>query len=165
MRGRDLRANGALCAGLALLVGIAALAGRAQAGAPADAAQGVIFVPSATVAAAFEAGRPLHEQRDLKVHASRRVAAGDVEVHERDTDVIHVLSGAATFVTGGRMLDGREVAPFERRGHGIEGGESRVLAPGDVVVVPRGVPHWFRAVTPPFTYYVVKVDGGAESVR
>ena len=33
----------------------------------------------------------------------------------------------------------------------------RRLVPGDVVVVPNGVPHWFKEVEAPFLYYVVKV--------
>jgi len=27
---------------------------------------------------------------------------------------------------------------------------------GDVITIPRGVPHWFKQVDAPFTYYVVK---------
>ncbi len=45
----------------------------------------------------------------------------------------------------------------ELRAEGIEGGEARRLSAGDVVVVPRGTPHWFREVETPMTYYVVKV--------
>jgi glc operon protein GlcG len=29
--------------------------------------------------------------------------------------------------------------------------------PGDVVIIPNGVPHWFKEVQAPFDYYVVKV--------
>ena len=36
-------------------------------------------------------------------------------------------------------------------------GETRELAPGDVVVVPRGVPHWFAEVPGKLNYYAVKV--------
>jgi glc operon protein GlcG len=109
------------------------------------------------VEAAFAAGRPLTETADYKVHASRREAAGQAEVHERDTDLIHVLSGKATFVTGGTVVAPKATGPGEIRGSAIEGGETRALAPGDVVVVPHGVPHWFREVQGPLTYYVVKV--------
>jgi glc operon protein GlcG len=28
---------------------------------------------------------------------------------------------------------------------------------GDVVVIPNGVPHWFKEVEAPFLYYVIKV--------
>ena len=39
----------------------------------------------------------------------------------------------------------------------MEGGEAHELRPGDVIVVPNGTPHWFKAVPGPMTYYVVKV--------
>jgi glc operon protein GlcG len=31
------------------------------------------------------------------------------------------------------------------------------ITAGDVIVVPNGVPHWFREVPGPLDYYVVKV--------
>jgi glc operon protein GlcG len=39
----------------------------------------------------------------------------------------------------------------------------RTLAKGDVVVVPNGTPHWFRDVSGPVLYYVVKVTAPATS--
>ena len=80
-----------------------------------------------------------------------------VEVHARDTDIIYVLDGAATVVTGGKVVDGRETAADEIRGRSIDDGERRQLAKGDVMIVPNGTPHWFQEVRAPFTYYVVKV--------
>lgn len=115
------------------------------------------YFAAASVAEAFVEGRPLIEQANDKVHASHREAPGDVEVHTRDTDTIYVLDGAATFVTGGELLDGEQIAPEEIRGHQVQGGESRRITKGDVVIVPNGVPHWFKKVSDPFNYYVVKV--------
>ena len=91
------------------------------------------------------------------VHASRRDAAGQAEVHLHDTDVIYVLDGATTFVTGGTVVDGKTTAPDEIRGVAIEGGDTRRLAKGDVMIVPSGTPHWFKDVDGPVLYYVVKV--------
>jgi glc operon protein GlcG len=79
------------------------------------------------------------------------------EVHVADTDVIYVMGGAATFVTGGEVVDGRTVEPGEIRGAAIRGGDTRRIAPGDVITVPNGIPHWFQEVEGPLTYYVVKV--------
>ncbi len=122
-----------------------------------DAGRAVSYLGAGDVEAAFAAGRPLIETADYKVHASRREGPGQVEVHERDTDVIRVLSGTAVLVTGGKVAEPKSTGPGEIRGTAIEGGETRSLKPGDVVVVPHGVPHWFREVTGPLTYYVVKV--------
>ncbi|MCC6670674.1 MAG: heme-binding protein [Planctomycetes bacterium] len=123
-----------------------------------DATPGpVVHLDAARVQDAFAKGQPLLETAEYKIHASRRDAAGLAEVHADETDVIHVLTGQATFVTGGRVVEPRTTAPQEVRGSGIEGGAVRTLAPGDVVVVPRGTPHWFQRVEAPFTYFVVKV--------
>ena len=95
--------------------------------------------------------------RNYMVHASHRDAAGMAEVHEDDTDIIYVLDGSATFVTGGSVEGASTTAPREIRGTSIRDGDLRRLAKGDVVIVPNGTPHWFKEVSGPFNYYVVKV--------
>ena len=42
---------------------------------------------------------------DYMIHASRRETAGQAEVHAKDTDVIYVLQGRTTFVTGRTVVD------------------------------------------------------------
>ncbi|MGE0883978.1 MAG: cupin domain-containing protein [Blastocatellales bacterium] len=90
------------------------------------------------------------------VHASHRDKAGMVEIHEKDADIIYVLEGSATFVTGGEIVGGKVIAPGEIRGTDVKGGETRVISKGDVIIVPAGTPHWFREVPGPLNYYVVK---------
>jgi glc operon protein GlcG len=117
----------------------------------------VAFIPATKTAAAFAKGQPLIETGAYKVHASRREMPGGAEVHTRDTDVIYVLDGTAVIVTGGTVVDGKTTAMDEIRGAGIDGGTPQALAKGDVLIVPDGVPHWFKEVKAPFLYYVVKV--------
>jgi len=111
--------------------------------------------------AAFEKGAVLFDGenggRNYQVNASRRDGPGVVEVHTKDTDVFYVLKGSATVVTGGTMIDGKPTAPDEIRGKEITGGETRELAPGDTMIIPNGVPHWFKSVQAPFLYFTVKV--------
>ena len=137
----------------------------AEALAAGAVASAVTYLDREAVTAAFARGAPLLETPEYKVHASRRTGPGLIEVHAYETDVVYVLEGEATFVTGGRLLDGKVTAPGEIRGSQLEGGNVQQLAPGDVVVVPRGTPHWFREIgTAPFLYFVVKpiaVPGGA----
>jgi mannose-6-phosphate isomerase-like protein (cupin superfamily) len=109
------------------------------------------------VMAAFAKGKPMIEVGDYKIHASRREGPGLVEVHTRDTDIAYVLQGSATLVTGGTAVGLKEIGNEEFRGSAIQGGETRQLNPGDVVVIPNGTPHWFKEVKAPFLYYVVKV--------
>lgn len=141
-----------------------AIAGaKALSAPPATAA--VTYIESKKVAEGFAKGAVLvdngevmmHASRNYMVHASRRGAAGMAEIHTLDTDIIYVLEGSATLVTGGTAIDAKPSAPNEIRGRAIRDGESRRLSKGDVIIIPNGVPHWFQEVQGPLLYYVVKV--------
>ncbi len=109
------------------------------------------------VDAAFAKGAVLFDNGEkYMVHASRRDRPGMVEVHEHDADIVYVLDGHATLITGGTVVEGRTISPGEIRGTDLKGGETRQVRIGDVVIVPAGTPHWFKEVAAPFTYYVVK---------
>jgi quercetin dioxygenase-like cupin family protein len=117
----------------------------------------VSYFEKQKVSEAFAKGAVLFNGSDkYMVHASRREAPGVAEVHAKDADIIYVLEGEATFVTGGTVVEPKTVAPDEIRGREIQGGDTRVIAKGDVVIVPAGTPHWFKAVKGPVLYYVVK---------
>ncbi len=137
-----------------------ALAGANSLTAPMAAAAPVSYFPSADVTAAFAKGAVLigdDAGRNYMVHASRREAPGMAEVHTLDTDIIYVLDGTATFITGGTVAEPKTTAPNEIRGKSIQNGETRRLVKGDVIIVPANTPHWFVETTKPFLYYVVKV--------
>jgi glc operon protein GlcG len=121
------------------------------------AAPKVAYFPAAQVHKAFEKGMPLLEIANYKVHASHRDAPGIVEVHAKDTDIIYMLEGSATLVTGGTLVDGKNIEPEEIRGSDVKGGERRTITKGDVIIVPHNTPHWFQEVKGPLNYYVVKV--------
>jgi mannose-6-phosphate isomerase-like protein (cupin superfamily) len=131
----------------------------------AETSSGVTFVAAASVDRAFAKGMPLVETGLYKIHASRREAPGMAEVHVKDTDIIYVLEGSATIVTGGTVVDGKNTAADEIRGASIRGGVEQRLAKGDVFIVPNGVPHWFTNVTNPFLYYVVKTTDASAGAR
>jgi glc operon protein GlcG len=125
----------------------------------------VTYIESQKVLASFAKGAVLvgedenmmHASRNYMVHASHRDKAGVVEIHEFDTDIVYVLKGSAQLITGGTPVDTKTIAPHEFRAPNVTGGETRKLVPGDVVIIPNGVPHWFKEVEAPFDYYVVKV--------
>jgi glc operon protein GlcG len=152
-----------------VVVGAIGISGAASAQQDDDIAQSAVdaFAGGAATAAvehieapvlqrAFAKGAALVETSAYKVHASRRDGPGEAEVHERDTDVFYVLDGSARFVTGGVLESPRAIATGEIRGPSIRGGQARELHRGDVIVIPRGVPHWFENVSAPFVYFVVK---------
>jgi glc operon protein GlcG len=119
---------------------------------------GVIYVEHDKVAAMFQKSGLLLATNNFKIMTLRRTAPGEVEIHDRDTDIVYVLEGSAQFVTGGKALEPKNTAPGEWRAKSISGGEERRLVKGDVLVIPNGVPHWFKEVAAPFLYYVVKVS-------
>ena len=121
------------------------------------------FIDANRVAAAFAKGQPLLETAGYKVHASRRVEPGQAEIHTLDTDVIYVVDGSATLVTGGKALDAKEIAPNELRGTKIDGGEEHRITKGDVIVIPNGVPHQFTAVAGELHYFVCKPTASSET--
>lgn len=118
---------------------------------------GVVHVDPEKVAAALAKGGPLVTRPDLLVQGSHREAAGQVEVHDKETDVLYIVDGEATFAYGGRMVGGQVTRPGQWLGSDIAGGETHRLAKGDVFVVPAGVPHWFKEVPKSVSYFVVKV--------
>jgi quercetin dioxygenase-like cupin family protein len=92
-----------------------------------------------------------------RVLTARRDRPGEVEIHNLDTDIIYVVTGSATLVTGGTTVEAKPTETNEVRGKEIQGGTPHQLTRGDVIIVPHGVPHWFKEVSPPFLYFVVKV--------
>ena len=88
--------------------------------------------------------------------------------HSAITEVYYVIDGAGTFVTGGTMTNASPADPAgntvkvlvgpSMNGAGITGGQSRRIGPGDVIVVPPGVAHWFSAIDKDLDYVVFRVD-------
>ena len=80
----------------------------------------------------------VHRQASALPYAPETHAAGQDEV-------FYVIKGAATMVSGGKVV-GKE----------IEGGTATHLAVGDVMVVPAGLPHWFKEVPTEISYLLVR---------
>ena len=88
--------------------------------------------------------------------------------HSDITEIYYVVDGAGTFVTGGTMsnptpaaADGTVVKVLvgpSTTGSTIAGGQSRRIGPGDVIIVPPGVAHWFSAIEKDLDYLVFRVD-------
>ena len=99
------------------------------------------YLSSADVDAKFAEGGLLVDTARYKLDAGRRTGAGPVELHDTVTDIMRVVEGEATVVTGSNG-----------------NATTHQLRAGDVLVIPEGVPHQFTAVSDPFLYFVVKVE-------
>ena len=144
---------------VSILLGAALLTWAFAGEAPQSTQSRVIQIDHEKVAAGFASGSVLLLQtNNFKIQTGRRDGTGQAEIHERDTDIFHVLEGTATFVTGGQATETNAVSPGEIRGKAITGGEEHRLVKDDVIMVPSGVPHWFKETSSPFLYFVVKVS-------
>ena len=93
---------------------------------------------------------------------------GVAAVHFKVSEIYHVIDGGGTLVTGGKMANSKNRPPDSESvrledgpgasGTSIEGGMTRQIKAGDVVVIPAGVPHWFSKIEGSITYLVVRVD-------
>jgi uncharacterized protein GlcG (DUF336 family)/mannose-6-phosphate isomerase-like protein (cupin superfamily) len=135
----------------------------AEASAPHDGpedgpANGAAFFDGQTVMQKLATGGLLLDAGAYKLDAGRREGPGEVEYHARTADVMHVVQGTATILTGGEMVGVRSAGDGELRADSVAGGHARDLTAGDVLAIPAGVPHQFTWVSDPFLYFVVKVE-------
>ena len=98
---------------------------------------------------------------DYGTHAlklNERTASGGGEIHAHFDDVILVMEGKATLVTGGEIIDPHAGANGETTGSGIRNGIVQPIGTGDLVHIPAGAPHQL-IITPGSTYsaLVIKV--------
>lgn len=87
---------------------------------------------------------------------------GDAIAHEtRTTEIYYMLKGSGTLVTGGRIVDlkpppaGRNPGP---RGDRIEGGVTRRVSAGDIIVIPGRTPHWWSSLDADINYLIYRPD-------
>jgi mannose-6-phosphate isomerase-like protein (cupin superfamily) len=93
------------------------------------------------------------------VEIAIRKATGNAELHETQNDVFFVVSGEATLITGGTLVNPQLTEPHEFEGNTIQGGKRTRLAAGDVVHIPFKVPHQLIVEKgKEFEYFVVKID-------
>jgi glc operon protein GlcG len=120
---------------------------------------GAAFFDAQTISAKFATGGLLLDGGAYKLDAGRREKPGEVEYHAHTVDVMHVIEGSATVLTGGDMVGVRDAGEGELRADSLTGGHAHELSAGDVLAVPAGVPHQFTRASDPFLYFVVKVEG------
>jgi mannose-6-phosphate isomerase-like protein (cupin superfamily) len=84
---------------------------------------------------------PMGRFENLTNAITTRDTSGTTEIHDLQTDIFVAQKGSARLVYGGTASGQREATPGEWRGGTTSGGAQRELRPGDIVVIPAGVPH------------------------
>jgi mannose-6-phosphate isomerase-like protein (cupin superfamily) len=106
---------------------------------------------------------------DIAVVYRGKLAAGPtVAEHDLVSEVYHVLDGSGTLVTGPDVVDAKRRPAGDEsvrllngpgsNGVSIRNGVTYQLKPGDVVIVPAGVGHWFTKVNGHISYLLVRID-------
>jgi len=87
--------------------------------------------------------------------------------HDDTAESYVVISGNATLITGGTIVNGRRSAPDSEVTTILNGPScsgtmvgytSREIKTGDIIVIPEGVPHGFSAVPDHVTYLSIRPD-------
>ena len=160
------------------MVALLSVAASAQSAAPPTAATDITRAESATVLKSMNPDGVADQQIKVVDIGKYNVAVGILHrsgkakqnaiSHSDITEIYYVIDGAGTFVTGGTMTNASTADPNgstvkvlvgpSTNGAGIDGGQSRKIGPGDVIVVPPGVAHWFSAIEKDLDYLVFRVD-------
>jgi mannose-6-phosphate isomerase-like protein (cupin superfamily) len=102
------------------------------------------------------------------VHRTAISKPGEVAEHDFVSEVYHVISGAATLVTGPALVNPQprpatntNVRLLNGPGfnaESIRNGTTHQLQAGDVIVIPAGTGHWFTKIDDHITYLMIRVD-------
>lgn len=68
---------------------------------------------------------------------------GRPALHPAEAEYAIVIEGRGTLVSGGTLVDAATTNPGLVEGSRIDGGRTRPLAPGDVILIPANIPHSF----------------------
>ncbi len=95
---------------------------------------------------------PVSISDQWRVNIVRRGTPAGAIAHTLGTELHYITEGAGTLVTGGTILrpEGGTAT--------IEGGVSRRVKVGDVVLIPENTPHWYKDVEGVVTYLEVRFN-------
>ena len=144
---------------------IAALATAALAG--ADVPPVATYKTDAELTAALKAGSATPDMLTSEVQNTdrhrinivRRTKAAGAVAHEGFAELHHIVEGSGTLVTGGTIVHPSTSSGRASAGAGaatIQNGVSRHVAKGDVILIPSGMPHWYKDLDGTITYLEVR---------
>jgi mannose-6-phosphate isomerase-like protein (cupin superfamily) len=129
---------------------LAALAAPASAQAPAPAIviNGGQMAQVMAKAASDQAAKPSPNQHEAIISAppyalalERRVGKAPAAVHPGHAELMIILEGSGTLITGGTLEGAGALSGATINGTGVSGGTDQHIAKGDFVLVPEGTPH------------------------
>jgi mannose-6-phosphate isomerase-like protein (cupin superfamily) len=85
-------------------------------------------------------------------------------VHQELTEIYMIVKGSGTLVTGGTATDSQPVSDPPNLGLTPNffvtqvGGQVRRVAPGDIIVIPAGLPHRLSEIDGPMSYTIYRFE-------
>jgi mannose-6-phosphate isomerase-like protein (cupin superfamily) len=140
-----------------LLAALAFTAALAAADAPVSA----LYKTSAELTAALKASQATPDMLTSEVkntdrhriNVIRRTKAAGAVAHEGFAELHHIIEGSGTLVTGGTIA---RTTGTGRGAATIQNGVSRHVGPGDVILIPPGMAHWYKDLDGTITYLEVR---------
>ena len=150
----------AISLALALVICMAAVAAPQQPAAPATSPVTAMktFCSSADVQALISKakserkdGQPIVIERVVQLapysaNLEYRASVGPAAVHEKEAELMYVIDGSGTIVTGGTLVNQTRTNPANLTGTAIDAGTQQKIAKGDFVFIPENTPHWISAI-------------------
>ena len=93
-----------------------------------------------------------------RINLVQRTTPQGAIAHPEGTEVHHIVDGGGTLVTGGTIVRPTGGSGRGSAGATIDGGVSRHVARGDVILIPAGTPHWYKDLDGTITYLEVRFD-------
>src|SRR5882757_1391986 len=84
---------------------------------------------------------PILSLAPYRAQLEYRTAVSPAAVHEKDSEMMYVIEGSGTIVTGGKLVDEKRNNAANLGGSSITGGNAQTVTKGDVLIVPENTPH------------------------
>jgi mannose-6-phosphate isomerase-like protein (cupin superfamily) len=96
-------------------------------------------------------GQPIVVERVVQLapymaNLEYRASVGLAAVHEKEAELMYVVDGSGTIVTGGTLVNQTRTNPANLTGTAIDGGTQQKIAKGDFIFIPENTPHWISAI-------------------
>jgi mannose-6-phosphate isomerase-like protein (cupin superfamily) len=147
-------------------VSLSAQQNGSQATAPAPRGTAATVITAADLAAALEKSTranpnmstaPIQSHDQYRINIVRRGRPAGAITHGTGTELHYIVEGGGTLVTGGAIVRPAAGAPGGTLAR-IDGGVTRKVAKGDVVLIPENTPHWYSEVDGAIAYLEVRFN-------
>jgi mannose-6-phosphate isomerase-like protein (cupin superfamily) len=98
---------------------------------------------------------PVKNTDHYRINVVQRTKPQGAIAHPGFVEVHHIIEGTGTLVTGGTIV---RPAGASAGSATIDGGVSRRVVKGDVVLIPAGAPHWYKDLEGTLTYLEVRFE-------